>query len=205
MNRILYYHPQSHFSRKVRILLSEKNLDYQLEAIDLRFKPEWFLKISPIGKVPVLVDEDGTVIWDSSLIAEYLEERYPQPRFYPNAFPERLACRKWEELGDTLGDCIIQFWIQGLLNQGQSTKYQGRLKEKIDRLLPVFEAQLTHNDYLLGGDTWSIADVSALCSFGYYDLRLHEDWKEDYPHLATWFKQLHTIESVKSTIPPQQV
>ncbi len=95
MKRILYYHQQSNFSRKIRILLTEKNLDCELQEINLKNKPPEFLKISPIGKVPVFVEQDGTVIWDSTLIAEYLDETYPQPRFYPSNTRERLECRKW--------------------------------------------------------------------------------------------------------------
>ncbi len=202
MTRILYYHRQSNFSRKIRILLTEKNLDYQLEEINLSAKPDYFLKLSPIGKVPVLKDEDGTIIWDSSLIAEYLEETYPNPALCPQTFQERFACRKWEEIADTLGDTIINVWILGLFNQGEPSKYQSLLKQRIDRLIPVFEEQLSQTKYLLGGESWSMADISALCSFGYYDLRLGEDWKGNYPHIRKWFDQLHQIKSVKDTVPP---
>ncbi|WP_159786223.1 glutathione S-transferase family protein [Sodalinema gerasimenkoae] len=203
MSRILYYHRQSNFSRKIRILLTEKNLDYQLEEIDLTAKPESFLKISPIGKVPVLVDEDGTVIWDSPLITRYLEEMYPSPSFYPQDVQSRYECLKWEAMADTLGKHIIDLWIQGLLNPETSTKYQSILQSKIDRLISVFAKQLNQGDYLLGTETWSMADISALCAFGYHDLRLGEDWKITYPHLKTWFNKLHQIESVQSTVPPK--
>ena len=81
MKRTLYYHPLSNFARKIRILLAEKKLDYELKEVNLQNKPDYFLKISPIGKVPVFVEEDGTVIWDSTLIAEYLDETYPEPNF----------------------------------------------------------------------------------------------------------------------------
>ena len=204
MTCTLYYHPLSNFSRKIRILLLEKNIEHELHEINLRFKPEFFLKLSPIGKVPVLKEEDGTVIWDSSLIAEYLEEKYPNPMFYPKNFQERFHCRKWEELADTLGDHIISFWVQGLMNKDEPTIYQSLLKQNIDRLIPVFEEQLSQTEYLLGGDTWSMADISALCSFGYHDLRINQDWRKNYPYLQSWFTKLHTIDSVKSTIPSQR-
>ncbi|PSO50435.1 MAG: glutathione S-transferase family protein [Cyanobacteria bacterium SW_9_44_58] len=202
MSHLLYYHPQSNFSRKIRILLTEKQINFELGKIDLRSKPEHFLKLSPIGKVPVFVDEDGTVIWDSSLIAEYLEEKYPEPSFCPKPFQERFACLKWEELADILGEHIINLWAQGLWNPGEETKYKSLLRQKIARLILVFEEQLSQTDYLLGGDTWSLADISALCSFGYYDLRLGENWRTAYPHIASWFNKLHQINSVQSTVPP---
>ncbi len=201
MNRILYYHPQSNFSRKIRILLAEKQISYELKEINLMNKPPSFLEVSPIGKVPVLVDEDGTTIWDSSLIAEYIDEKYPEPRFYPTDFKERLECRKWEELADTLGDKIISLWIFNLTTKKNATLYQSMLEKSIKELFAVFEQKLSQSEYLLGGKTWSIADISALCSCGYYNLRFDENWQSDYPHLKTWFDQLHQRESVYSTIP----
>lgn len=201
MTRILYYHQQSNFSRKIRILLAEKNLDCSLKEIDLRYKDPEFLKISPIGRVPVFVEQDGTVIWDSTLIAEYLDETYPKPRFYPQNPKARLECRKWEELADNLGENIINLWILNLTNNLTPTFYRTKLETSINRLLPIFEQQLSQSQYLLSNDTWTAADVAALCSFGYYSLRLNEDWLLQYPNLKKWFNNLHERESVKSTVP----
>ena len=200
MSRILYYHPQSNFSRKIRILLAEKNLDYELKEINLANKPPEFLKISPIGQVPVFVDQDGTTIWDSTLIAEYLDETYPQPEFYPRD-RQRFECRKWEELADTLGDNIIRLWVLNLTGDMAPTYYRTKYETLINRLLPIFDVQLRTAKYLLGGETWTAADVATLCSLGYYSLRLSEDWLVKYPHLGEWFNKLHERESVKLTIP----
>ncbi|MGD1911680.1 MAG: glutathione S-transferase family protein [Rivularia sp. (in: cyanobacteria)] len=201
MTRILYYHQQSNFSRKIRILLAEKNLDYELKEVNLRNKSPEFLKISPIGKVPVFVEKDGTVLWDSTLIAEYLDETYPQPRVYPSDPHQRLECRKWEELADNLGDSIINLWILNLTNNLTATGYRQKFETSINRLFTVFEQQLTQTKYLLGDDTWTAADIAGLCSFGYYSLRLNEDWPLQYPHIGNWFNKLHERESVKSTVP----
>ncbi|AFY58074.1 glutathione S-transferase [Rivularia sp. PCC 7116] len=201
MNRILYYHQQSNFSRKIRILLAEKNLDYELKEVNLMDKSAEFLSISPIGKVPVFVEQDGTVIWDSTLIAEYIDETYPEPSFYPSNPGEKLKCRKWEELADNLGDNIINLWILNFKNNQVPNPYRTRLENSIHRLATVFEQQLTQTKYLSGNDTWNAADIAALCSFGYYSFRLNEDWLVEYPKIANWFNLLHERESVKSTIP----
>ncbi|MDF5724689.1 MAG: glutathione S-transferase family protein [Rhizonema sp. PD37] len=201
MSRTLYYHQQSSFSRKIRILLAEKNLDCELKQIDLANKPAEFIKLSPIGQVPVLVDQDGTVIWDSTLIAEYLDETYPQPNFYPRDRRQRLECCKWEELADTLDDSIIRLWVQDLIGDQAPTYYRTKYQTLINRLLPIFDEQLRSAQYLLGGETWTVADVAALCSLGYYSLRFNEDWHQEYPHLSEWFHKLHERESVKSTVP----
>ncbi|MBW4625162.1 MAG: glutathione S-transferase N-terminal domain-containing protein [Brasilonema octagenarum HA4186-MV1] len=201
MKRTLYYHQQSHFSRKIRILLAEKNLICELIEINLVNKPPEFIKIYPIAKVPVFVDEDGTAIWDSTLIAEYLDETYPQPNFYPSAPRQKLECRKWEELADTLGENVINLWVLNLTGDIAPTYYRTKYETLINRLLPIFEEQLRTAKYLLGGESWTVADVAALCSLGYYSLRLNEDWLLEYPHLREWFERLHERESVKSTIP----
>ena len=201
MNRILYYHQQSNFSRKIRILLAEKNLDCEFKEINLANKPPCFLKISPIGQVPVFVDKDGTVIWDSTLIAEYLDQTYPEPSFYPRDRHLRLECRKWEELADTLGDNVIRLWVLNFTGDLASTYYRTKYETLINRLLPIFDGQLREFKYLLGGETWTAADVAALCSMGYYSLRLNEDWLLQYPHLREWFERLHERSAVKSTVP----
>jgi len=201
MKRILYYHPQSNFSRKIRILLAEKKLDYELKQINRQNKLAEFLKISPIGRVPVFVEKDGTVIWDSTLIAEYLDETYPEPNFYPTNPQAKLECRKWEELADNLGDNIINLWRLNLVNDLDPTYYRTKLEISINRLLPIFEKQLAKSKYLLGDEEWTAADVAALCSFGYYKLRLNEDWLLKYDNLKNWFNRLHLRESVRFTVP----
>ncbi|MEM7555934.1 MAG: glutathione S-transferase family protein [Cyanobacteria bacterium P01_A01_bin.84] len=201
MGRTLYYHQQSNFSRKIRILLLEKNLDCKLQEIDIINKSASFLNISPIGKVPVLVEQDGTVIWDSTLIAEYLDTTYPQPSFYPRDIRARLECRKWEELADHLGDNIINLWILNLKNNLAKTGFRNKLESSINRLLAVFEGQLTQSKYLLSNDTWTAADIAGLCSLGYYSFRLDEDWLLKYPNLGNWFNELHKRDSVKLTVP----
>ncbi len=201
MKRILYYHQQSNFSRKIRILLAEKNLDCELKEINLKNKPSEFIEISPIGKVPVFVEQDSTVIWDSTLIAEYLDETYPQPSFYPSDSRTRLECRKWEELADHFGENIINLWILNLTDNLDSTYYRIKLETSIERFFLIFDQQLAQSQYILGNHTWTAADIAALCSVGYYNLRLNKDWVSRYHHLRHWFDQLHERESVKSTVP----
>ena len=81
----LYDYPDCPFCQKVRVVLAEKDLEYEKIFVDLRKQeqklPE-FLRLNPYGKVPVLVDEDE-VVYDSTVINEYLEEEYPLPRLMP--------------------------------------------------------------------------------------------------------------------------
>ena len=200
MTRILYHAQRSPYARKVRIVLAEKSLPVELKATDIANKSPEFISISPIGKVPVLVDEDGTTVWDSTLIVEYLEETYPEPSFYPQEKKARLECRQWEELADTLADNAVSLWYQKLKGDRADSAAQTKAQAAIDRLLPVLDKQLVTSTYLLG-ETWTAADVAAVSALGYYSLRLGEDWQQKYLRLGQLFKRLHERESVKSTVP----
>src|SRR3972149_578337 len=84
----LYDYPQCPFCRKVRIVLAEKGIEYERILVDLRKKEqkkEDFLRLNPYGKVPVLVDND-VLIYESSIINEYLDEKYPNPPLMPSNF-----------------------------------------------------------------------------------------------------------------------
>ena len=91
----LYDYPDCPFCQKVRVVLAEKDLEYEKVFVDLRKQeqktPE-FLRMNPYGKVPVLVDEDE-VIYDSTIINEYLEDEYPLPRLMPEDSQARAQVR----------------------------------------------------------------------------------------------------------------
>src|SRR5689334_8125596 len=128
MVRTLYYTQRSPYARKVRIVLAEKQLPCELKQTDINNKSSEFLSLSPIGKVPVLVDENNLVFWDSTLIVEYLDETYPQPGFYQGNNIERWCCRQGEELADSLIDNVVGLWYETRKgNQADfdtQTKYQ---------------------------------------------------------------------------------
>jgi glutathione S-transferase len=82
------------YVERSRIVLEEKKVPYELELIDLKNKPAWFLEISPRGKVPVLL-VDGTPIFESMVINEMLEELYPDPPMFPKTPVDRAQARAW--------------------------------------------------------------------------------------------------------------
>src|SRR5438105_7892875 len=92
----LVSHPLCPFAQRSAILLREKAVPFEMRMIDLARKPDWFLAISPRGKVPVLVD-DGTPLFESAVINEYLDETHP-PRMMPDAPLERARTRAWVEV-----------------------------------------------------------------------------------------------------------
>ncbi|MBD2103175.1 glutathione S-transferase family protein [Leptolyngbya sp. FACHB-261] len=200
MTRTLYYAQRSPYARKVRIVLAEKALACDLKETDIVNKPAELLNLSPIGRVPVLVDEDGTSLWDSTLIVEYLDETYPAPRFYPEESRLRLRCRQWEDLADTLGDTAVALWQQKRKGNAADPAEVAKSQAMLDRLLPALERQLNSAACLLG-DAWTAADVAAVSALGYYSLRFGQDWQQRYPRVGQWYETLHQRESVRSTVP----
>ncbi|HEY9701788.1 MAG TPA: glutathione S-transferase family protein [Allocoleopsis sp.] len=200
MTRTLYYSQRSPFARKVRIFLLEKNLDCELKAIEVMKQPPEFLQMSPIGKIPVFIDTDETIIWDSTLITEYLDETYPEPSFYPLDKKQKLECRKWEEIADTLCDNTIALWLQNNMADSPQVRLVNRYQSVITRLLNALEQKLTNSTYIVG-ENFTAADIATISFLGYYNLRFGSDWQTQYPHLLKLFNDLHEMESVKSTIP----
>jgi len=88
----LYDAARCPFCARARIVLAEKKLSYETVEIDLTDRPAWLYDLNPVGKVPVL-DEDGWILPESAVIAEYLDERYPEPPLWPEDPGERAAGR----------------------------------------------------------------------------------------------------------------
>ncbi|RCJ40619.1 glutathione S-transferase [Nostoc minutum NIES-26] len=200
MVQTLYYTQRSPYARKVRIVLAEKQLPCELKQTDINNKSLEFLRLSPIGKVPVLVDENGLVFWDSTLIVEYLDETYPQPGFYPSSRIERWSCRQGEELADTLIDFVVGLWYETRKGNRADSDTQAKYQSNIHRVLGVFEQKLTDSAYLFN-ETVSAVDVAAISALGYYNLRFGHNWQQEYPKLRQWFEVLHQRQSVYSTMP----
>ncbi len=198
--RTLYYAQRSPYARKVRIILAEKNLAHTLKEVDMANKSADFLQLSPIGKVPVFVDEDGTTLWDSTLIVEYLEDTYPEPSFYPSDRLARLKCRQWEEVADMLSDRAVQLMFEKRRGEQANSGDISKFETGIERIVSALDAKLATSTYLMAEDL-TIVDVTAVSSLGYYSLRFGEDWKPKYLRLAHWFQELHKRDSVQSTIP----
>lgn len=159
----------SPFVRKVRVVLAEKGLPYDIEQIIPFAPPPEFLAISPLKRIPVLRDTDRAepnTLPDSSIIADYLEHKYPKPALYPSDPFLRARAVWFEEYADT---AIAQCVGPGLFMERVVKKFQGRqtdesvcqatLTEKLPPLLDYLERELGTNDYLVG-NSFSIADIA---------------------------------------------
>jgi glutathione S-transferase len=158
----LYDYPDCPFCQKVRVVLAEKDLEYETHLVDLRAgaqrTPE-FLKLNPYGKVPVLIDEE-TVVYDSTIINEYLDDEYPIPQLLPDDSAGRAKARLLEDYCDNSFIPSADFVILQL-NKPEAERDQERLKRyqlEIQRGLARLEGLLEGKEYLVG--LFSLADVA---------------------------------------------
>jgi glutathione S-transferase len=152
------------FGQKVRIVLAEKGLSYELVQIDVtqgeQRRPD-FLRLNPFGRVPVLVDEEVTV-YDSTIIAEYLEDEYPEPPLLPpvGASSLRARARTWEDFADNSFTPQVG-QLMSELTKPESDRDQGRvvrLQQSVERMLAFLNHELQGQDYLTG--QFSVADIA---------------------------------------------
>jgi len=125
----LYDYRDCPFCQKVRVVLAEKDLEYETQAVDLRAGEQRgaeFLKLNPYGKVPVLVD-DETIVYDSTVINEYLEDEYPLPRLLPEDSSSRARARLLEDYCDNSFIPSADFVIMQL-NKPEGERDQERLE-----------------------------------------------------------------------------
>ena len=159
----LYDYPDCPFCQKVRVVLVEKDLEFEKIFVDLRTgaqKAPEFMRLNPYGKVPVLVDEDE-VIYDSTIINEYLEEEYPLPRLMPEDSQGRARVRLLEDYCDNsfippTTMLLTQLRKTDAERDGQRVE---QAREELRRGLYLLRDQLGSQEYLVGRE-FTLADAS---------------------------------------------
>lgn len=158
----LYDFPRSPYCQKVRLVLAEKDLSYEKIFIDLtknEQKAPDFLRLNPYGKVPVLIDEDE-VIYDSTIINEYLEDEYPHPPLMPEQSSERAQVRTFEDFADnsfTAQSGLLVAELRKPAEQVDQERVQ-RYRADLLRVLEFLERHLEGKEYIAG--TFSLADLA---------------------------------------------
>jgi glutathione S-transferase len=200
----------SPFVRKVRVVLAEKGVEYELIAQNPFDKSEAFLKRSPLGRIPALEDEAGRGLADSSVIAEYLEERFPNPRLFPADPYDRARVRWFDEYADggmgpsMTAKIFFQRVISAKLMKAPSDEktVQSGLAE-VPNFFGYLEEELGGRDYLVA-NAFTLADVSVASQL--INLR-HAGVEVDagrFPALARWFERITTRPSIAALIEQDQ-
>ena len=175
------------------MVLHEKGLDFDVHEVDLSNKSEEFLSVSPYGKVPV-VRVDGTSLYESNVVNEYLDEVYGSPRLMPEGPEERALARSWMAFADDYFFPSIR-GVRMAPQRGLSEEQIREAKGKLEDALLRLERQLEGKRHLMGA--YTLADVAHAGNFRRLrelaeggDVPLHK-----YPNLVAWMERVEARES----------
>jgi glutathione S-transferase len=180
--------PPSPFVRKVRIAAGLLGLDSQItiENTDTSNPTDAVRRQNPLGKIPTLVLEDGSTLFDSRVILEYLDHRAGGGRIIPNEPKARFAALRLQALCDGLLDAAILLVYEGRWRapEKHEPKWVDYQTDKIARALTVLEQDPPPIDPLP-----HVGQIALACALSYLDLRFAGKWRADHPRLVAWLDQ----------------
>jgi len=182
---ILRLTPPSPFGRKVNIAASLLGLsgEIKIESADTNDPADTVRRQNPLGKIPVLVIEDGSTFYDSRVILEYLDHRAGGGKIIPCEPGARFSALRLQALADGLTDAQILVLYEARWRPAEHrvTKWVDYQADKIMRGLAALEA-----DPPLLGAIPNVGDIALACFLGHRDLRFPGTWRADHPKLAAW-------------------
>jgi glutathione S-transferase len=197
----LYDFPSSPNCQRVKVVLAEKKLPYETVPIDLKKgeqkKPE-YLKLNPYGKVPVIID-GATVLYESLIINEYLEEKYPEPPLMPRDHGKRAKVRILTDYGMNHLDAPYQT-IRKEMMKDEKERDQAvidKARQELKNLLGRFERELGDQPYLAGD--FSLADAALIPRFTRLEgMGILPD--PSLPRVVAWVKRMKDRPSVRAIL-----
>ncbi|HEY0266440.1 MAG TPA: glutathione S-transferase N-terminal domain-containing protein [Rhizomicrobium sp.] len=186
----------SPFTRKAMVIAHELGL--KLELLPRPADPEAFRRINPLGKVPALALNDGSVLFDSPVICEYLNQ-LGGGKFFPGMSIWRQNTGRWkaavlQALGDGIADAAVARVVESRQAEPNA--------DQIAHHMRAVEAGLDALENIKFADDPTIGEISVACALGYLDFRLPDlDWKASRPKLAGWYARFCEYPSMKATAP----
>jgi glutathione S-transferase len=195
----------SPYVRKVRMVLSEKKLDYQFVPENVWSDQTQIHTSNPLGKVPCLIMEGGEAVFDSRVIVEYLDTLSPVGKLIPMGGRERAEVKTWEALADGLLDAAILARLEatwaGRSEAQRSPAWIARQMNKIELALQAMERGLGDQPFC-SGHHMSLSDIAVVCAVSYLDFRFAQlDWRSNQPQLHKLHDKLAQRASFMDTRP----
>jgi glutathione S-transferase len=193
--RLLYHLPLSPYARKVRLALAEKGLAFELKLEKVWERRPDFLALNPAAQVPVLVEETGLAIVDSTAICEYLDEAYPDMPLLGRSFAERAECRRlvaWfdgkfaREVDDNL---LFEKLMKRLLGRGEPEAGAIRAGFANLRHHLAYLGWLAEHRKWLAGESLTLADLAAAAHLSALDFLGDVDWSV-CPAAKEWYARI---------------
>ena len=209
MALIVYGGSLSPFVRKIRVMLAEKGAAYELDQINPFAPPPAFLEISPLKRIPVLRDTDlpePNTLPDSSIIADYIEHKFPNPPLYPRDAFQRANALWFEEYADTVlaqavgpGVFFERVVKKMLRSQCDEAHVEATLKEKLPKIFEYLEREVGSKTYLIG-NTFSVADIAVATHFVNFAHAGEAVDAKRWPQLSRYVASIHARPSFKAMI-----
>ncbi|MCA3338584.1 MAG: glutathione S-transferase N-terminal domain-containing protein [Roseomonas sp.] len=195
----LAYSPNSPYVRKCVVLAIQRGIDKQMELWTVGTTDPALLKVNPLSKVPTLVLDDGTALYDSPVICEYLDSVGDGPKMFPPAGLARWKALRQEALGDGILDATQPRRREIALPQDEGRQTYIALQQgKVKAALAVLEAEA---DGL--GMLTNIGEITIACALGYMDFRYaNEPWRPGHPKLEAWYAKVSAMPAMARTVPP---
>ncbi len=195
----------SPYARKVRIALAEKGLRFELVTEVPWHGTTSTPKYNPLEKLPVLILDDGTTVYESSFILQWLEMKHPLPPLLPADPDGVLAARRLEVLCDGVCDALVLLFFERMRGEGrQSAEWMARQRRKIEGGMREI-ARLIGTRQWAVGDHFTLGDIAAGTVCGYVSLRFPEfQWRGQYPDLAAYCDRIESRASFRATTPVAQ-
>jgi glutathione S-transferase len=192
----------SPYVRKARLVLLEKNIPHTY-LVDPPTDPNSSVYgLNPLGRIPALILDDGSCVFDSPVIAEYADSLNDTPILIPrNDAVARMRVKRGEALADGIMDSAIVVRMEHI--RPEEKRDQGNIdlhNQAVTRALTYIAEQLGQREWC-EGNSITLADLALVSALIYLDLRQPErDWRHAHPDLAAWFERFNSRQSVKITL-----
>lgn len=194
----LYASPTSPFARKARAVALEKGLEIEVEMVAPPFAAA--AEHNPLGKIPVLVRDDESVVFDSPVIVEYLDGLPSEAPSLLGEGEERLAIAVWQAVADGVMEAAVMRMLETRREADKQAPWMVKRQEKkIAAAMDYAEERI--GDGFLVADRFTVADIALCAALGYVDLRYPHPWREGHPGLAAWVERIGARPCLAETAP----
>ena len=197
----------SPYARKVRIALMEKDIPFELLTEVPWDSTTNTPKYNPLEKLPVLICEDGSSVYESRFVLEYLELKHPTPALLPKDVDGILAAKRLEVLGDGICDALVLMFFERMRPKAsQSVEWTARQRRKVDGGLKEI-ARLIGTRPFAVEESFGLGDIAAATVVAYMSVRWPQmTWREQYPNLAAYSDRMEQRPSFQKSRPvPQKI
>ena len=199
----LHWSPRSPFVRKVMVFAHEAGLAGRIETVRtlvaMMQANRYLMRVNPIGKIPTLITDYGMVLFDSTVICEYLDSLHGGPKLFPQEPQRRWQALRWHALGDNMLDNLVLSRSETLRPKPQqSTEYLAALELKTRNSLSYLDNEAA----ALGAAPLGIGHVTVGVVLGYIDFRFPAlGWRDGNRKIAAWYETFSQRPSIRNTMP----